>query len=180
MLERLDPADREPMLDVHVLRLRHHAYRNIDGLEPAVPPPPAEDPPDRHPGVRDIPEVAAADLSAAELRAALHHHGSLLVRGLLPPELCADLRADIDRSFATYDERAFKPVEATAPWYADLDADDGFEPLDPLAGAFLRSGGGVYAPCAPRAFIAYRNALADAGVLDVVAGHLGEIPVVSV
>jgi len=167
------------MVDVQIVRLRHRAFGELtaaaasDGAE--VPPPV-----DHFPGAVEAPEIGGGELTAELLASALHHHGCLLVRGVVAIERCAKLRSDIDEAFAAFDARGpFTPVEATAPWFMRLET-DGFEPLDPLATAFLRTGGGVYAPCAPRAFIEYRQALADAGVIDVVAEQLGAVPIVSV
>jgi hypothetical protein len=131
--------------------------------------------------VTSAPEVARRDLTGELLNAALHHHGCLLVRGLLPPESCAGRRDDIDRAFEAFDDRGmFKPVEMTAPWYARLDFDEGFEEPDPLATAFLRSAGGVYAPTAPRAFVEYRNLLEDVGLIAAVGDYFQAIPILSV
>lgn len=183
-LEQIDRAERDPMVDVRILDLRHragHALRTAALASPAAPPAdPVVDPVDPFPGTIGAPEVAAADLDESLLRAAIRHHGCLIVRGLLDPERCARLRADLDQAFDAYDARAWKPVDQTAPWYANLELDESEIPLDPLAGAFLRSAGGVYAPCAPRAFVDYRRALADAGLIGVVSRYLGDAPLLSV
>jgi hypothetical protein len=180
VLERLPRDDRDPLVDVRIVQLRHLAFVEL-----------ADEPPararrdaslvDPFPGSVGAPEVHASELTAELLAAAVHHHGCIIVRGLLDADECAQLRSDIDHAFATFDDHGpHKPVEMTAPWYARFSVEGGFELPDPLGTAFLRSAGGVYGPFAPRAFVEYRNALADAGLLDVVHEHLGAMPVLSV
>jgi hypothetical protein len=179
VLEAIPREERDPMVDVRIVRLRHRAFAELH--EPPPEPLPVATLVDRFPSAVLAPEVHRDDLGVDVLTSALHHHGCLIVRQLLSDGVCAELRSDIDEAFAAFDDRGpFTPVDATAPWYAQLEIDDGFEPLDPLGTAFLRSGGGVYAPLAPRAFIEYRHALADIGLIDVVAEHLGAMPVLSV
>jgi hypothetical protein len=178
-LEQLPPDQRDPMVDVRIVRLRHQAFSELPRVDrPARP----ANPPDRFPGEIGAPEVHRSELDADLLAAALHHHGCLIVRELVTPDDAATLRSGIDRAFAEFDDRApLKPVAATAPWFAVLDvADDRFEAIDPIATAFLRKGGGVYAPHAPRAFVACRDALKRSGLLDVAAQYLGAMPVWSV
>jgi hypothetical protein len=43
-----------------------------------------------------IPEVSARELTAEKLQSAIHDHGYLMVRGLMPEESCATLRYAID------------------------------------------------------------------------------------
>jgi hypothetical protein len=177
VLERLPRAEREPMVDVRVVHLRHRAFAELLDGQPSTRPAPAVD---DFPGEVRAPEVHASELTSEILSSAIHFHGGLIVRGLLPELECERLRSDIDQAFTAFDNRGMgRPTEQTAPWFARLELDDGFEPPDPLATAFLRSAGGVYAPFAPRAFVEYRNALEDVGLIDVIGGHLGEVPVLS-
>jgi hypothetical protein len=179
-LETIDRDQRDPMVDVRIVHLRHQAFAEFTGAPPADPVPNST-PEDRFPGTIGAPAIDRDDLTIDVLVSALHHHGCLIVRGLLSPAECAGLRSDIDDAFAAFDDRGvFKPVEVTAPWYARLELAEGFEPPDPLGTAFLRKGGGVYAPFSPRAFVDCREAMARAGLLDVVAQYLRTMPILSV
>jgi hypothetical protein len=178
LIERLPRTDRDPLLDVHAVSLRHRAFAEFDGAPSAEVP---STPPDLFGDTRSAPEVSATALAGDVLDSALHHHGCLIVRGLVPSERCPGLRADIDRAFDAFDDRGlFRPLEQTAPWFARVEHDERFDEPDPLATAFLRSAGGVYAPTAPRAFIEYRNLLEDVGLIGVVGDHLRDMPVLSV
>lgn len=178
-LELLPRRDRDPVVDVRIVRLRHRAFS--EGHDLANEPEGAGVPDDLWPTVTGAPEVSAGDVTLEKLRSAVYHHGCLIVRGLLPHDDCAQLRSDIDQAFTAFDERKpHQPIEAAAPWYAPLEVDPGFEAPDPLGTAFLREGGGVYAAYAPRAFIEYRNALTRAGLIDIVGAYLGTVPVLSV
>lgn len=178
-LEAMPSEDRDPLLDVQVVDLRHRAF--AAARDAAGPPdPPGEPPADRWAGIVEPPEIDASALDRDVLASAVHHHGCLIVRGLLTPPCCDRLRADIDAAFAAFDARApHQPPERGAPWYAALEVQPPFAQPDPLGTAFLRKGGGVYAPCAPRAFLDYRQALEDAGLLAVVADYLASVPVLS-
>ena len=179
-LEQIPRETRHPMVDVRVVRLRHQAFSELDH----DPPPQSgrlEPPPNLWPEIVAAPEVSPADLSGEVLTSALHHHGCLIVRGLIPNHECAGLRSDIDEAFTGFDARGpMTPVEVTAPWFARLEIDGAFEEPDPLGTAFLRQCGGVYAPYAPRAFVEYRNALQRVGLIDVIGAHQETMPVLSV
>ena len=74
---------------------RYHRRRAPRGWPPALS--------DPFPGAIGVPEIAAADVTSAILGGALLHHGSLLVRGLVPADRAAILRQAIDHAFAAYD-----------------------------------------------------------------------------
>jgi hypothetical protein len=177
-LERLPRSERDDLTDVRIVQLRHKGFVEAQAT-PVAPRAEAEAPVDRFPGALEAPEVGRDELTPELLASALHHHGCLLVRGLLAPGVCEQLRSDIDEAFAAFDELGPFKLSTPGPWFARLDG-EGYEPLDPLGTAFLRTGGGVYAPLAPRAFIEYRQALDDAGVLEIIHEKLNGTPVVSV
>lgn len=180
LLEALPRHRRDPSLDVRVVRLRHRA---VADLPPTHERPEEAAPPDLWPGTLGTPAVAAADLSLDRLRSALWHHGSLIVRGLLSHPTCDRLRQDIDRAFEAFDrhrEAAPSPGPQAEEWYAPLEVAAPYEAPDPVGTFFLREGGGVYAPHAPRAFVDYRNDLQQVGLLGLVAEHLQAMPVLSV
>jgi hypothetical protein len=179
LLEALPRDQRDPSVDATIVELRHRAFAELpnDGL-PAVNFDPA--PEDHWPKLLDAPEIAADELTVELLSAAVHHHGCVIVRGLFDTDESAGFRDDIDRALAAFDEFDLARPLVTAPWYQQLRMTDGFVAPDPFGTAFLRQCGGAYAPHAPRAFVEYRNALERSGVLDVIASHLGAVPVLSV
>lgn len=67
----------------------------------------------------DIPEIEASELSAALLKAAIHDHGYLLVRGLFPEKFASSLCEDIDRSLQARMAVAEPGLSGSAngPWY---------------------------------------------------------------
>jgi hypothetical protein len=74
------------------------------------------EPPRLTPG--DIPEIPATELSAQRLYDAIHGCGAAIVRGLLPPERAAELRALIDRVVAARRQSDLAPPrEESAAWY---------------------------------------------------------------
>ncbi len=178
-LDRLPRDTRDPALDVRMVHLRHLAFRALRGTDvpdTAWPPPAGSDPFDG-PGA---PEVPYAEVTPQLLATALHHHGCLIVRGLLSDSTVIErIRDGILRAFGGLDAcLPGLPVVDTRPWYHPLELDAGYD-VDPLATAFLRSAGGMYAGTSPRAFLDYIDALRQAGVTDLVGDYLGEEPVLS-
>ncbi len=177
-LDGLAPDEREPELEVRMVRLRHLAFRQAA----AEPHPTSSWPPtapDLFPGLRRAPEVAASDLRVEHIISGIQHHGCIIVRGLLDESVAAPLRDSIDRAFDAIERARYgETPDRTTPWYVPMDLDPGYE-LDPMAGVFLLSAGGVYAGTAPRGFLDYLDALRGAGVIDLVGQYLDETPVLS-
>jgi hypothetical protein len=179
LLETLGRDERDPMIDMQIVELRHRAFAELprEGIPSVNFDPP---PPDPWPDERGAPVVPADELTAETLAAAIHHHGCVIVRGVFDADTCAAFRDDIDRSLIAFDDFEMARPLDTAPWYAQFPILDGFVGPDPFGTAFLRQCGGAYAPYAPRAFVDYRNALERVGLLDLVEQHLGAVPVLSV
>lgn len=185
VLETVPRAERDPTIDARIVALRHRAFRSLPTVAPRHDAAVSADP---WPGRMGAPELPWAEVDVEVLTAALHHHGCLLVRGLVPPEVVRRLEGDIDRAFEAFDASRSDPTpsptergpDATDPWRAPLAVADGYTPPDPVGTFFLREGGGVYAPDAPRAFVDYRLDLERAGLIDLVAAYLGAVPVASV
>lgn len=135
---------------------------------------------DRFPGVVGVPEIAATDLDAAALASGIFHHGSLLVRDLLDQAQVARLRNDIDRAIEGFDAwRDGSPPEETAPWFVPFEPPEGYPKVANLR-RWIRDGGGAWVADSPKAFADLRAIYRDVGLVDVIAEHLGEAPVISV
>lgn len=134
--------------------------------------------PDSFPDARGIPEVAANELDAALLTAALQHHGALIVRGLLPPPTARGLADDIRRAFEAAEAlHAGAPIEETTPWYVPFEAGDGYD-FGMVERQFFRFGA-VLAVESPRALFHVIRALRASGVGEVIAEYFGEWPALS-
>ena len=161
---------RDRRLDERLVDLRFQA------VDPAPVPgrpdwPPSV--PDRFPDVAGPPEVAAAELTAEVLSSAIVHHGSLVVRGLVPADDAARLRGITDRAFAARQAAAEGAgVEETSPWF-----------LPCTRGKGVHEGFGqsnhVRLVDTPRGLAELTGALRGSGVADVVAEVLGERPALS-
>ena len=163
-------------LEAAYVRLQHDAFASVaTGDGPTNWPP---SPPDLFAGSDSIPEVDAVDLDALLLSSALHHHGSLIVRGFMNQSRLEPLRSMIDDSFA-----------AMAAWEADRDADlrPWFVPFEPSEGyslgewerLFVTYGGGVHAVDSPRAWFEMVEALHETRVGGVLEEYFGERPTLS-
>jgi hypothetical protein len=176
-IEELTAANRErgdAALERELVRLRHAAWPEVDRSGPG--PGWAASVPDRFAGVDGIPEVAAADFDAAVVRSAIEHHGGLVVRGLFPPDLCARLRTDIDRSWEAI-ERFRATQERDAAWYDPMDtAEYG---LTMMARAFIMASGTAYVADSPRLLFDLLDTFETTGVQRVVTEYFGEAPALS-
>ncbi len=126
-----------------------------------------------------IPEVAARDLDAGALAAALQHHGALLVRGLLEPAVAAALLAEFRLAFAAAERSAAGArVSETAPWYVPFEPGEGFD-FGWIDRHFSRNLGAVLAVEAPRSLFHVVEAMRGCGVGQVIADYVGEWPALS-
>lgn len=98
-LTEANRAQRDPRLERRLVEIRSAAFRATapDAARPSLPT--VED---RFVGSL-IPDIAAADLDTSTLRSAIEHHGSLIVRGLIPDDRVVQLRDDIERALAAFD-----------------------------------------------------------------------------
>ncbi len=165
-------ANPSAELERLLVELRHRAARAYQSSPRSPWPMEFEDPfPDV--GKDQVPEIAASELTAELLGAAVAHHGSLIVRSLFDPEQVARTRRTIDDVVhaATGDDDAAEPGL--------------YEPTVGMRGkaAVLRSWvigrGGVWLGDSPHALAQVLDDLEDAGVTAVVADHFGERPVIS-
>ncbi len=169
----------DPEVEARLVRLRHQAFETLDRSVGHDRWPPVYD--DQFLDVTDRPpEVSPAELSADVLGSGLTNHGSLLVRGLVPPARVPGLVDGIDRAFAGRDASGDGNLAApgTAPWFVPFGADTGYRG-EPLSRKFVREGGGVWTADSPRVMFELLDLFTQAGLDAVIAEYLGERPTVS-
>ena len=147
-IELMTAANRaapDPALDAALVQLRYDAWPEVA----AQPPLGAPAPPAAMPVTSDdaMPEVAAADLDAGTVRAAIEARGGLIVRGLLSPEWCDRLRDAIDRSWAAI-RRYQQTGDLDAAWFHPIDTDA--HGLTMAARQWGLKGGTSFVPDSPR------------------------------
>jgi len=128
--------------------------------------------PDPFPGVQQIPEIGARDLTADILGGAIQHHGALIVRGMIDAAQNRALTEIIEQAFATAAAaRAGADGATRSPWYCPF-------PLDPADGAsgrdFTAMCGAIWAADSPRALFDFIAFLKTHGVTQVIEDYLGE------
>lgn len=149
------------------------ALRNLAGVRalarPAVDPTHPEPDTEAFPG--PLPELDAAELSPARLRAAILDGGGLLVRGLIPRERAVRFADGIDHAYAERERHdAGEPHDPA--WYSEFvpEASRGRE----TARDWVKQGGGVLAADSPRLSFEMLKLFRAARVPELVAGYLGE------
>ncbi|HTK17581.1 MAG TPA: phytanoyl-CoA dioxygenase family protein [Acidimicrobiia bacterium] len=185
----LNRIEADPWIETHLVDLRCDP-NNVDtdeqirseaggkGLEPwpRLLPDPFPDVSNRPP------EIPADELSMEVLGGAILHHGSLLVRGLIPRDAVEELRATIDRAFAGRQGHVEGvPTDQTAPWYVPCAPWDAAEPTAAKAiRNFNDTCTAVHAVDSPRALFQIFEALGRTNVLDVIDQYLGEHALLSI
>jgi hypothetical protein len=120
------------------------------------------------------PEIKARNLTAEILGGAVHHHGGLIVRGLIDQEQTSHLAGVVQKAFDAAGECRSGAVEPDAsPWYAryPLSLDEG---IRPQARVWVEEGGGVLTADSPRALADFIAFLKAHGVTRVIEQYLGE------
>jgi Phytanoyl-CoA dioxygenase (PhyH) len=173
-IERLTGRNRDARdaaTEGEVLRLRHQAgIRLLDDApaDAAFPEPAFE----RLPEADGLPEIAPADLDPELLRTGILRDGCLLVRGLVPREAARAFAEQIQRAFAERDGGR------EPGWYEEFEPDPCFNPIDNRP--WIKEGGGVLAVDSPLLSFEMRELFGSAGITELVAGYLGEPPLISV
>jgi len=121
LLTEANRARRHWRVEQRLVALRYEAFRQTS---------PPEDRPSWPEGVEDrfpdqlVPEVAAADLTAEDIRSGIRNHGSLLVRELVGREDVGRLVADIDTAFDAFDAEASREKRSDlVGWYERFQPD---------------------------------------------------------
>jgi len=167
-------VEHDPEIEQRLVRLRHEAWAEVPRAAPREDwfPPEA----DRFEGLSTTPEVPSDRCDAALIRSAVQHHGALLVRGLLSPARCAELRAGIDRAWSAI--AAWQESKTLDPaWFDPLQA-EGFAANAIARGWGLQNGTG-YVADSPGLMFGLLEGLRAARVQQLVADYFGEPAVFS-
>jgi hypothetical protein len=159
---------RDSALELRLVELRHEAACSLGRGPGRSPwPPECEDPfPEV---VGRLPEIDIADLSAEVVGGAVAYHGGLIVRRILGAPQVARVVEGIHRAERQRDRpQAGADYEA---WYRPYPASGGTE-----ARARVGREGGIWLADSPANAATVIDLLVSAGVIDAVAGHLGERP----
>lgn len=176
-LRAANQAKPDPAIERRLLWLRHLAgIQEVDqaGAEPDHPSPdegalPAFD--------GALPAVSAGELTPGRLRAGILRDGCLLVRELIDRDQALRFAAEIDRAFQERDR--FDDGEPAAEgYYEEFTPHARFDPY--LGRPWIKMGGGVYAADSPKLSFQMMEIFHAAGLPEVVAGYLGEPPLISV
>ncbi len=129
-------------------------------------------------GQSGIPEVRATELTSEIIGSALEHRGSLIVRGLLDMPAASSLLTTAKESFAARDECLARGLDRLNGDFAK------FSPAGPVAfddtdRLLVTQIGGLMAVEAPYALHQAVSMYCDVGLGSVVAGYLGEWPLLS-
>lgn len=153
-----------------LVKLRHLAFAEVVDDTP-VPDWPKQLP-DYFPNDKSIPEIPASELCADVVTSAIAHHGSLMVRGMIDPEVAAGIRDAIDHAFQAAAE-VETPRTPRPPWYIPFKARSGYS-FGGAERSYARFGGGVHAVDAPRALFRHMDALSAVGFDRMLLDYFGE------
>ena len=169
-------AEDDPAARRRALRLRHVAGRRLlddAGPRPAHPEPDAQ----RLPAFDGLPEIAAADLTPALLRAGILRDGCVLVRGLVPHGDALGFADLIERAFAEREKLDAGDAPAEG-YYEEFAPHPRFQEV--AERPWIKEGGGVLAADSPHLTAEMLRMFHAAGVPNLVRGYLGEAPLFSV
>jgi hypothetical protein len=131
----------------------------------------------RLPAGDPLPELSPADLTPALLRAAILRDGCALVRGLVERERALEFADLIDRAFAER-QRVESTGAAGEGYYEEFEPEPPHS-VPPEQRSWIKVGGGVLAADSPRVAAEMLAMFHDTGVTELVAGYLGERPLLS-
>jgi hypothetical protein len=129
---------------------------------------------DPFPGHAGLPAIDAAELTSDILGGAIIHHGALWVRGLVDAAEAASLRDGIEAARAA--RAAHARSGATDAYYTPIEGPH----ADPEQRYWVEMGDGVRTTDSPRMAFELIDLFERHGVIDVIAGFLGERPALSV
>ncbi|MDQ1479425.1 MAG: hypothetical protein QOI44_286 [Actinomycetota bacterium] len=177
ILGEANRAHPDAALETELVHIRHRAFAALDRTAGPDALPLVDDP---FPDVYDVPpEITPALLDAGTLRGAVQHHGSLLVRGLIPEAEVARLRDDIDCAFAANEAHSLAPAPDAGPWFAPLTGDGIDDGVLDFDRAIAIAQGGLLAADSPRALFDVLDLYRRLGILAVLTEYFGEHPTLS-
>jgi len=160
-----------------LVQLRHEAFAQLPPSTPlAAWPPTVADP---FPAGTDIPDIDVAQLSTDTIAGGILHHGSIIVRNLVPRSQARRLATDIDRAFEASDNaRSGASAPHQPPWYSPFKRFDG----DPIGFGreFANDTGGVWVADTPRIMFDLIHLLEAINLGPMLARYFGEPPALSV
>jgi ectoine hydroxylase-related dioxygenase (phytanoyl-CoA dioxygenase family) len=124
-----------------------------------------------------LPEIHASELTPDRLTSAIARHGALIVRELIPHRDALELNRAFEQVMAdaAADEAAGYDTVATE-WYTPYE--DGNDALS-FTRAWVRTIDCVLMADSPAMMTQIAAIYRRSGILDLVSGHLGEVPVLS-
>jgi hypothetical protein len=163
---------RDSDVERRLVDVRNRAMAELAARGRDIWPPVVAEQFDVAPGV--IPEVAARELTADGIASGITHHGSIIVRDLVPPETVELLREDIRRAFAGRDafRKQQEPPADVAAWFVPFVK--GREQAESFGNASY-----VRAIDSPPTLFDLIDAYTTNGLLALIEAHLGERPAVS-
>jgi hypothetical protein len=179
LLQGTSYAERDPLVDVRLAELRRDAFPILHA-QPATPwPLEFEDP---FPGETNLIDLPRSEATPEVVGGAIRHHGCILVRGLLDPDVAGRLVGLIERSFTALEaaNEGASP-EQTSPWYKPLEPHPDFPPnlynqIEERANLrWFR----VCTLDSPRTMFEVIDAYEKAGIGDIVRRYLGARPVLT-
>ena len=169
MLTEGNRPHRDARLERRLIELRHRAFAETPW--PSARPEWPAQVDDLYPGAL-IPEIHAKELTADRLRSAIEHHGSLLVRKLVPPDRVDVLVSDVDRVFENFYGR---PEDRVAPtdgaWFEPFQYEPKWKERK-----FRHDAGGVLAVDSPHAMFDLIETFAMTGIEQVATEYFRERP----
>jgi hypothetical protein len=173
-IERLTTANREKRdreRERRLVRLRHAAGVRMLAAAGSAPHYPEPDAAALGPAGA-LPAIAAADVTPELLRAGILRDGCLLVRGLVARDDALALAAEIDAAFAARARRRSGDGR-----YEEFEPEPGYDVQN--VRPWIEEGGGVLAVDSPRLMFRMLELFGRAGLPRLVAGYLGEEPLLS-
>lgn len=172
----IDAADGEA--DALAVATRHRAaVRHLDQVAPLEGDWPTPTP-DHFAGA-ELAEIPASELTSELLASALEHHGSLIIRGLIPTSTAERLLEDTMQAMdAARRYQAGDDPDSLSPWYVPFNADEQFS-FGQLDRKLTYDVGVVLTAESPRTFGHLMEAFAECGLGEVLTGYLGARPMLS-
>lgn len=181
-VDYLQPANRglrDGRLEVRLIELRHAAVAVSSGRPGRDSWPPAYD--DLWPDLEGLPEVEPHELTAEILGSAIHHHGAVIVRGLMDQATCDEMVHEIDDAIVARDaNRGVLNSVETAPFYAPFESLPGFRRLEQHVRQWVSEGGGTLTFDSPRAAWRLLEVFEAGNLRGPITEYLGERPALTI
>ena len=175
-LTEANRRDPDPEREKRIVRLRHDAFAELEHGEPGPIPEPDFDALET---VDGMPSVPLERFTPGALRAGILEGGCLLLRGVVDRDRCAELIGGIERAFASRDAAGTEGPGPQPEWYTPLVVGNGAYNLARQR-QWVTSAGGLWIADSPRMTFELIAVFASSGLLETIAGYIGQRPAVSV